>query len=167
MTLETERLILIPLKGDQLKLLTENIAKFEKELNCEYYGEEMEGEILEIFEGQVEIVKNNNNYIWHTFWLFKMKNESKFIGSACFKGEPSKNGDVEIGYGINKNYENRGYTTEAVKAMCEWALKQHHVTKVIAETEKDNFASHKILEKCNMKQYKETTDCYWWQLVSK
>lgn len=71
---------------------------------------------------------------------------------------------MEIGYGINNSFENLGYTTEAVNAMCKWALKQPSVTKIIAETEKTNIPSQRVLKKCNMKMYKETENCYWWEL---
>ncbi len=41
--------------------------------------------------------------------------------------------------------------TEAVKAMCEWALKQKGVRNVIAETDLAGFASQRILECCGFK----------------
>jgi len=167
MKLVTERLEIIPIDYNQLKLLTENVLQFERELNCKYCGEKMEGIILNIFKAQIELVrKNNENYFWYTFWLFKIKNEGKFIGSACFKNSPDNNCQVEIGYGINEKFQNKGYTTEAIKAMCEWALKQPLVSKVVAETEKGNIPSQKVLEKCNMIIFKETEECYWWQLTN-
>lgn len=165
MILETDRLEIIPLNGHQLKLITEDIIQFEKEVNCQYCGEEMEGIILQIFKGQIEVVqRNSENYFWYTFWLLKLKNEGKFIGSACFKNAPDNNRQVEIGYGINKNFKNSGYTTEAVNAMCKWALKQPSVTKIVAETEKDNIPSQRVLKKCNMKMFMETEKCFWWEL---
>jgi ribosomal-protein-alanine N-acetyltransferase len=168
MILETDRLEIIPLNGHQLKLLTEDMNQFEQEMNCQYCGEEMEGMILEFFKGQIEAVqKNSENYFWHTFWLFKLKNEGKFIGSACFKNAPYDNGQVEIGYGINKNFQNLGYTTEAVNALCKWALNQPYVTRLVAETEKDNIPSQRVLKKCNMKLFKETEECFWWELTGK
>jgi RimJ/RimL family protein N-acetyltransferase len=48
--------------------------------------------------------------------------------------------------------------------MCNWALQQSCVTKVVAETEKDNIPSQKVLKKCNMKIFKETKECFWWEL---
>lgn len=166
MKLETDRLEIIPLNYNQLKLLTEDVDQFERELNCQYCGEEMEGIILDIFKGQVEIVeKNRESYFWHTFWLFRIKNEGKFIGSACFKNSPDDKGEVEIGYGINENFRNYGYTTEAVSAMCKWAFKRPNVTRILAQTEKGNIASQKVLRKCNMKIFKETEKRYWWQLT--
>ena len=48
MILKTERLELVPLLPYQLKLWVENIPKLEKDLNCSYQAEPMEGLFLEI-----------------------------------------------------------------------------------------------------------------------
>ncbi len=45
--------------------------------------------------------------------------------------------------------------TEAVKAMCGWALKQNGVTSVIAETDLEGLASQKILKRCGFKKIKK------------
>ena len=68
---------------------------------------------------------------------------------------PNENGEVEIGYGLGKAYRRNGYMTEAIKAMCEWALKQTGVSAVIAQTDFDGFASQKVLERCGFKKYSE------------
>ncbi|WP_341398813.1 GNAT family N-acetyltransferase [Clostridium cadaveris] len=92
------------------------------------------------------------------------------VGAADFKDIPNQNGEVEIGYGLGKEFEHNGYMTEAVKAMCELALKQEGVRNIIAETDLDGFPEnkkagkpckklqdnyrckiHHELEKCNMK----------------
>ena len=57
-------------------------------------------------------------------------------------------GSVEIGYGISAKYQGCGYATEAVDAMVSWALRQSEVRRVDAETEPDNKASQRVLEKC-------------------
>lgn len=38
--------------------------------------------------------------------------------------------------------------TEAVQAMCKWALEQENVSCIIAETDIDGFASQRILQRC-------------------
>ena len=94
-------------------------------------------------------IKNPENYIWYTLWLMELKNSSnEIIGSLSFKGI-SENGIVEIGYGINDGYENKGYTTEAVGAVVKWAAKQPNVNQIEAEAEESNPASIRVLEKCN------------------
>lgn len=54
-----------------------------------------------------------------------------------------------------------------MNAMDEWALKQPSVIKTVAETEKENVPSQRVLKKCNMKIYKEIEECYWWELTKK
>ncbi|RXI42134.1 N-acetyltransferase [Clostridium tetani] len=164
MMIQTERLELIPLTLNQLKLWSEDIPKLEKELDCYYKAEEMKGFFLEIVKGQYEITrKDPNNYLWHSFFFLIRKEDRVVVGSADFKDVPNENGEVEIGYGLGKEFEHNGYMTEAVKAMCEWALKQNGVTSVIAETDLDGFASQRILERCGFKNYKQE-ESIWWRL---
>lgn len=75
-----------------------------------------------------------------------LKNGPAYIGDLCFKG-PARDSAVEIGYGILPEYEGNGYTTEAVRAMTRWAF-DRSVVFVEAETEPENKASQRILEKC-------------------
>ena len=42
----------------------------------------------------------------------------------------------------------QGYTTEAVQAMTQWAFQQKDVVFVEAETDPENKASQRVLEKC-------------------
>ena len=55
---------------------------------------------------------------------------------------------VEIGYGVLPEYEGQGYTTEAVQAMTQWAFQQKDVVFVETETDPENKASQRVLEKC-------------------
>lgn len=68
------------------------------------------------------------------------------IGDLCFKGI-SSDGVVELGYGIHSGYEGKGYATEAVIALVQWASSQPAVTQIDAETDPDNIASQKVLAK--------------------
>lgn len=61
---------------------------------------------------------------------------------------PAKDRAVEMGYGILPSYEGNGYMTEAVQGMIRWAFAQQDVDFVEAETDPDNRASQRILEKC-------------------
>ena len=76
MTIETERLELIPLSPKQLKLWTENIAALEKELAAVYMAEPMKAEFLEIVRGQLKInEKDPDNYLWHSFCAYSAQNK--------------------------------------------------------------------------------------------
>jgi len=164
MIIQTERLELIPLTPNQLELWIEDIPALEKELGCTYKAELMEGFFLEIVKGQYEITrKDPNNYLWHSFFLLIRKDDRIVVGSADFKDIPNKNGEVEIGYGLGKDFEHNGHMIEVAKAMCEWALKQNCVTSVIAETDLEDLASQKVLECCGFKKNKEG-ETLWWRL---
>ena len=54
----------------------------------------------------------------------------------------------EIGYGITEENQGKGYATEAVEAVLDWALNQSGIRQVEAETEWENRKSQRVLEKC-------------------
>lgn len=164
MIIETNRLKLVLLSPRQLKLWVEDIKQLEKELNCTYKAEPMEGFFMEIVKGQVEVSENDpENYVWNSFYFLILKSDNSVVGSADFKDIPNEKGEVEIGYGLGEEFEHNGYMTEAVKSMCDWALAQVGVSNVIAETELDGFASQRILERCGFTKYKEE-ETSWWRL---
>jgi RimJ/RimL family protein N-acetyltransferase len=164
LTIETERLLLVPLTANQLKLWIENIPKLEVELNVKYEAEAIEGIFLEIIKSQYEKTKKVDlNYLFHSFWFIVRKTDSVVVGSADFKDVPNEKGEVEIGYGLGEQFEHNGYMTETVEAMCKWAFEQDKVSTVIAETDIDGFASGRILTRCGFKQYKQG-ETLWWRL---
>ena len=68
------------------------------------------------------------------------------IGDIGFHTAPSA-GSVEIGYGIVPAHRGHGYVTDAVNALTAWALAQPGVTEVRAETDPDNVASQRVLDR--------------------
>jgi len=164
MKLETPRLTLIPLSPRLLRLWALDMEVLEKELACSYMAEPMEGFFLDIVRGQLEITeKDPGNYLWHSFWLLMRTQDRVIVGSADFKDVPNALGEVEIGYGLGAAFEHNGYMTEAVMAMCGWALKQPGVSAVIAETELDGHASQRILGRCGFKEQRRG-ETLWWRL---
>lgn len=164
MTIETERLMLIPLSPKLLRLWAQDIEALDKELSCSYMAEPMDGFFLDIVRHQLEITeKDPDNYLWHSFWLLMRKSDRVIVGSADFKDVPNTFCEVEIGYGLGAAFQHNGYMTEAVMAMCEWALKQEGVKAVIAETDLDGYASQRILGRCGFKELSRG-ETLWWRL---
>lgn len=164
MILETERLYLIPLTAHQLKLWIYDTPALEKELNCSYRAEPVEGIFLDIVKKQYEVtMKDEANYLYHSFWFILRKSDRIVVGSAALKDVPNPAGEIEIGYGLGEEYQHNGYMTEAVKALCTWAMNQASVSHVIAETEIDSIASQHILERCGFKLYSKK-ETLWWKL---
>jgi len=67
------------------------------------------------------------------------------IGNGGFKGPPV-DGAVEVGYSIMEEVQGRGYATEAVSALLEWAY-AHGAERVVAQTFPELHASQKVLQK--------------------
>ena len=91
-------------------------------------------------------LQNPNQWEWYAIWIIELR-DGTHIGDLCFKGLDS-NGVAEIGYGILEEYQGQGYATEAVKAALRWAFQNPNVTAIEAETDADNAASKRVLEKC-------------------
>ena len=55
-------------------------------------------------------------------------------------------GQVEIGYAIEEGRQRKGFASEAVRAMAEWALPRFSLPRIIAIVAADNAASCKVLQ---------------------
>jgi len=94
----------------------------------------------DLIKAYSEMLKNcldhPKDWHWYATWIIEQKN-GVHIGDLCFKGL-NGDGSVEIGYGITEENQGHGYATEAVEAVVGWALKQHDVSRVVAETDSAN-----------------------------
>ena len=91
-------------------------------------------------------LNNPDQWEWYAIWMIELK-DGTHIGELCFRGLDAS-GIAEIGYGISEKYRNHGYAGEAVKAVLKWAFDHPDVTAVEAETDPENAASKRVLEKC-------------------
>lgn len=131
MTIETKRLLLCPLSARQMRLWLSDLPALEREWDCHYEGEPVEGTFREIVQQQWKITSmDERNYLFHSFWLLLRKADRTVVGAADFKAPPNARGEVEIGYGLGGAHERRGYMTEAVDALCDWALQREDVESV-------------------------------------
>lgn len=73
------------------------------------------------------------------------------IGSAGYKGPPSADGTVEVGYGIVREHQRQGYASETVRGLLEHAFAIPAVRRVIAETLPELTASIGVLCKCGFR----------------
>ena len=110
----------------------------------------------EAFEFWLENAHNDSSdYRWHTNWEVVHTKKNRSIGGASFLGEPNKKGEVILGYIIDKDFRNKGYMTEAVSAISDWALQHGGAKRVISFIEhnsKDSKAVNKLLKKCGFKK---------------
>ena len=132
--METERLELIPLSAEELRLWPEDLPALEKRKSCHYRAEEMTEEFADVLRFCAAAIETDpENLLWHTFWWIVRREDRAVVGSIDFKNVPS-DGVVEIGYGLGPAFEHRGYMTESVKAFLDFA-RARGVRRVVAETE--------------------------------
>ncbi|MBQ6934288.1 MAG: GNAT family N-acetyltransferase [Clostridia bacterium] len=81
--------------------------------------------------------------------------DNKLIGIINDTG--IENGNVEIGYVIHPDHQNKGYATEALKAVIEKLFEQGYAA-VSAGIFEDNIASRRVLEKCGFVLIDKTED---------
>ncbi len=163
MKLQTNRLNIIPLSISEMELFIQGTDKLEKELNLSPSGSMLEPETHHALAFNYNLATNDpDNSIWYTFWAIIDKASNQMVANACFKNKPSIEGKIEIGYGTNENFRNKGFMTEAVEEISQWALSQEEVNEVIAETDRDNYPSQKVLQKCNFVQFAENETGYLW-----
>ena len=89
---------------------------------------------------------------WLHLVVLKGAGESRtLIGSGGYKGPPSADGTVEVGYGIVSDHRRRGYASEATRGLLAHAFAMPAVRRVIAETLPELTPSIGVLEKCGFR----------------
>lgn len=87
-------------------------------------------------------------------WVIRSKADNSFIGLITLnKHHDGKN--TELSYELLPEWWGQGYATEAVGAILGHALQNLGLPRVIAETQKANIASRRLLERLGM--YPEKT----------
>ena len=133
--LNTERLRIYPASREQMEAMiaSEQDAELKKA-----YSEMLEG-----------CLRRPDQWDWYAMWKIE-KTDGTHIGDLCFKGL-RKDGIAEIGYGILEEHQGQGYATEAVRAACRWTFLHPNVTSLKAETDAENAASQRVLQKCGFR----------------
>ena len=165
--LETKRLLIKPLTYNQLVKYIKADDSLEEELNLnpnarvvpEILKEKMTLNILP------KVADTNIDYRYVTLWTAINKKENQMVCDVCFKGEPNDDGEIEIGYGTQPQFQGNGFMKEGVGGMIEWAKTQPKVKSIFAETLKDNIASFTILERNNFVKVGETETLFQWRLT--
>lgn len=133
--IETERIRIYPANREQMEA---SITAEKDDGLRKAYREMLDG-----------CVQHPEQWDWYAMWMIEL-HDGTHIGDLCFKGL-DENGIAEIGYGILDEFQGQSYATEAVKAALDWAFQHPNVTAIEAETEPDNTASQRVLEKCGFR----------------
>lgn len=90
--------------------------------------------------------RDEHSDLWGHYHVIE-RSSGLVIGGIGFFGPPSSDGEAEIGYGIVPSRRGVGYATEGVVALVAAAWTYPGVARVVANTDADNIASQRVLEK--------------------
>ncbi|GFZ30238.1 N-acetyltransferase [Clostridium zeae] len=164
-SLETERLIILPLQSHQLALALEDYAKMQTDLRLNLVNTTLDEDMKYAMKVRLrKVLEDANNYLWLTNWAIIHKEENQIIGFIILKGCPNELGEVIVGYVIDESHQRKGYAREALKTLLQWIFENPKALYVIADTEKANMPSNKLLENLGAVRYKENDEIIWWKI---
>jgi len=133
---------------DHLELVLQNPEALEKSLNMTIMRDQITDPVRRAIGMKIAKMQESDvsQHDWLTYWLIVIRDENVGAGMLGFKGFPNENGSTEIGYGIDPAYQGKGYMSEAVQGLIDWAF-THPFCNVITATEVENPASRKLLER--------------------
>ena len=163
----TERLLLIPLKHHQLVQYIQNNGSLEAALGLHHVPRIIEPELKEALEQTLlpNMINPQRSYLFCTLWTVINRAEQKMVGDICIVDEPHETSEIEIGYGTYEGCRNKGYMTEAVGGLLEWAKTRPELCAVFAATEKSNVASCAVLQKNGFAQVDEVGTLLHWRVA--
>lgn len=151
MLTETTRLLLRDLRADDLESLLAISSDANVQRMMEGYLPENEADLREWLVGTIhhneQMPRLSHNC------AIVLKHTGQVIGWIGF-GVPSEpvEGQLDFGYAMNPAFENRGYMTEAVKAMLAYCFEVVGAESVSAYHMDFNPASGRVMTKAGMQQ---------------
>jgi RimJ/RimL family protein N-acetyltransferase len=85
-------------------------------------------------------------YVWYAMVRSPDEESDVLAAGGGFKGPP-QDGSVEIGYSVLPQFQGRGYASEMVRALTDWAFTQPGVARIVAETTEVNVPSMRLLRR--------------------
>jgi len=134
-SLDTERLTLVPCTPEQILMLIEQPDGFEDLVGFPA-AEGLHGFYLldDVSPKWIAALRAASGPDPWRHGFFVVHRERRCVmGSAGFKGAPDGDGVVEIAYGVVPSYEGQGYATEAAAALVTYAF-DHGAALVRAHT---------------------------------
>jgi [ribosomal protein S5]-alanine N-acetyltransferase len=167
MQFEFEGIKIIALGLEQLVEVLEFPKKLLKSLQLppqEVWNEEI---LIDISYKTIlpNIQKEPENWLFFTRWLAIETQNNLIVSDFMLKYGLDHDGCIEIGYGTNPKFEKQGYMTKTIACFVEWAKTDRRIKIITAETEEDNFASMRVLEKNNFSVYTKKGNFVYWELV--
>ena len=89
------------------------------------------------------------------FYEFAILKDGVHIGAVGIYTNERKD-TAELGWILNPSYHNRGYATEAARAVMDFAKTELNIRRFVAHCDTENAASRKVMEKLGFVRTSET-----------
>jgi RimJ/RimL family protein N-acetyltransferase len=158
----TDRLEIIPATADLLRAALDGETALSAALGAivppTWPPEYVDRDALQFALDRLTARPEHAGWWLHFLVLRKGASGRTLIGTAGYKGPPSAEGVVEVGYGIVRDERRRGYASEAVRALVARAFARSDVRRVIAETLPELAPSIGVLRKNGFRQRGEGSE---------
>jgi len=155
----TDRLIIRDLNINDL----ENHYELMSNNNVMYYLQDIKKNSIEESEEDLNKTINGANSTNRKYYFFVIENKitNEFIGEIGYTvlNNTPCGKQVDLGYFINEEYWNKGYTTEALKRVIEFAFEEDNVYRIKTGCIKENFGSEKVMQKNGFIKEGEFKEC--------
>jgi RimJ/RimL family protein N-acetyltransferase len=81
------------------------------------------------------------------WWVWLAERDGVGVGAIGFGGRPGPDRRLTVGYAVHEEHRGRGYATEMLELLTEWALGRPEVELVRATIQPDNRPSLRVAEK--------------------
>ena len=142
--IETERLILRPITLDDAEACfswnsDDRVAKYMSYPRCTDISQ------------TIDWIKSTLTDEQEWNWAFVLKAENKVIGTGGIGPNKFMEGYWGIGYNLHYDYWHKGYCTEAMRAIVDFAHNELGVNKICSDHAIENPRSGKVMEKLGLK----------------
>ncbi|OAT83574.1 acetyltransferase [Bacillus sp. MKU004] len=148
-SIETERLLL------QKFTLTDTLAAFDNWLSDERVSDNrVSAAHQSVSETKERVNRILSDYESEEFcyWAIKLKESGELIGEIDLYDMEEATGNCEVSYSLGYRWWNKGYGTEALRAVVEFGFTKMKLHKISAAHNTDNPASGRIMNKAGMMQ---------------
>jgi len=102
--------------------------------------------------------RQNPEYAKYLLRVAVLKDTPIIIASAGFHDAPDSNGMIEIGFGVDKKYQGRGFGQELLHGMWSWVVNDPQVKTLRYTVSPDNLISQHIIKKLGFKHIGQQID---------
>ncbi len=143
--IKTDRLLLRPLRIEDADDMFEYTSNPKSNCFLTWEVHTSVKQDVKFIENALRKEKNGN-----IFWGIVLADNEKLIGCSRIYDISDKHKRCEISYIINPDYSGKGYATEALNALIDWAFKDLHMNRVQALCLEENKTSEQVMKKARM-----------------